>query len=91
MSIHKKIKPKQKRQWSIYRDYNVTLNLTDINYGVKGHNKYYKIKIIHCHGIYKMLIEWGRVGARNPGKRTETFANAETAIKAFEKKFHSKT
>ncbi len=88
----KKIKPKTKRQWTIYRDYNATLNLSDITYGVKGHNKYYLIKLIHNHhGTYKMLIEWGRVGAKNPGKRSETFTNVENARKAFEKKFYSKT
>lgn len=29
----------------IFEDFNVMLNLTDVSYGVKGHNKFYQIQV----------------------------------------------
>jgi len=31
------------KDWHVYKNYSVTLNLTDISYNQKGHNKFYII------------------------------------------------
>lgn len=35
----------KKDKQAIFEDFNVMLNLTDVSYGVKGHNKFYQIQV----------------------------------------------
>lgn len=42
------------------------LNLTDISYGVKGHNKFYQIQLVTRNGEFYVYTKWGRTGAANP-------------------------
>ena len=76
---------------NIYEDFNVMLNLTDISYGVKGHNKFYQIQILRKAGKYTLYTKWGRVGANNPGSNNEEFESKIDTIRAFKKKFREKT
>lgn len=49
--------------YEIYKDYHVMLNLTDIGYGVKGHNKFYQIQLLTKSDSFYLFTKWGRVGA----------------------------
>jgi len=61
------------------------LNLTDIAYGVKGHNNYYQIQILKKQGSYVFFTKWGRVGAPNPQSKYEDFDSKIDAIRAFKR------
>jgi len=86
----KEPKPKNKGE-EIVDDYNVMLNLTDISYGVKGHNKFYQIQLLKKNGQYILFTKWARVGAKHPQSKTEEFSSKIDAVKAFKKKFWQKT
>lgn len=76
----------------VYEDYNVMLNLTDVSYGVKGHNKFYQIQVLHRGGKeFQLFTKWGRVGAKNPQSNYAQFPSKYEAILAFKKKFSEKT
>lgn len=76
----------------IYESYNVMLSLTDISYGVKGHNKFYQIQVLHRNNTeFQLFIKWGRVGAQNPQSNTVTYPSKYDAIVAFKRKFTDKT
>lgn len=71
--------------------YSVMLNLTDISYGEKGHNKYYQIQIQKKNGHYCLFTKWGRVGAKNPQSKLQEYDSKIQAIHDFKKKFREKT
>ena len=76
----------------VYENYNVMLNLTDISYGVKGHNKFYLIQVLHRDGKeFTVYTKWGRVGAQNPQSQYVVFPSKYDAIVAFKRKFTDKT
>ena len=76
----------------IYENYNVMLNLTDISYGVKGHNKFYQIQVLHRNNTeFTVFMKWGRVGAQNPQSNYVTYPSKYDAIVAFKRKFTDKT
>jgi len=53
--------------WNLFERYTCMLNLTDISYGEKGHNKFYKIEVLHKgYSIFALYTKWGRVGVQNP-------------------------
>jgi len=80
--------PKQQ----IYDNYNVMLNLTDISYGVKGHNKFYQIQVLHRDNKeFTVFTKWGRVGAQNPQSNYVVFPSKYDAIVSFKRKFTDKT
>ena len=70
--------------------YTVSLNLTDVNYGVKGHNKYYIIQVLESNGFY-LWTKWGRVGASTPFTNLAPCSSKAEAIVEFKKKFRAKT
>ncbi|CAK63275.1 unnamed protein product (macronuclear) [Paramecium tetraurelia] len=76
--------------YQVHKDYTVMLNLTDISYGVKGHNKFYQIQVLKKDGDYFLFTKWGRTGASNPQQEIKE-SDLVTAIKGFEKKFRDKT
>lgn len=68
------------------------LNLTDISYGQKGHNKFYKIEVLHKgYTIFSLYTKWGRVGAQNPQESYKQMDNKYDAILSFKKKFYDKS
>ena len=83
--------------WDIYSDpngtkYSIMLNQTDINYGVRGHNKFYAIQLLeHKEGnLFKLVIKWGRVGTK--GSTSEDMSDSKAlSVAKFEKKFKDKT
>ncbi len=75
----------------IFEDYTCMLNLTDVGYGVKGSNKYYRIQILRANEKFVVYTQWGRVGAKNPGSMEQEFSSKNEAIKVFRNKFASKT
>lgn len=75
----------------VLKDYSVMLNLTDVSYGVKGHNKYYRIQILRSGEGFVLYTQWGRVGAKNPQSKNEEFSSKIDVVKAFKKKFRDKT
>lgn len=85
------------KYWDFYTDphgrkYSIMLNQTDINFGVRGHNKFYAIQLLeHKEGnLYKLVIKWGRVGTR--GQSSEDMMDSKSvAIDKFRKKFKDKT
>ncbi len=64
--LEERRKPKPHKGYSIYKDYEVMLNLTDVVYGVQGHNKFYKIYVLKKNEIFHVKTTWGRVGMQNP-------------------------
>lgn len=86
----KKEKVKRARK-EILDGYDVMLNLTDISYGQKGHNKFYQIQIYKEGGKYFFFTKWGRVGAKNPQSKIEEFDSKIDAITEFKRKFKEKT
>jgi predicted DNA-binding WGR domain protein len=81
----------QEHGWSIYEDYTAVLNRTDIAYGQKGSNKFYKIMLLQRReGEYKVRTEWGRVGAKGAANE-QSFDNRIDAIVEFKQKFSDKT
>ena len=75
----------------IVEGYAVMLNLTDISYGQKGHNKFYQIQIQKKNGSYCLFTKWGRVGAKNPQSKQMEFSSKIEAIQEFKSKFREKT
>ena len=75
----------------IVDEFNIMLNLTDISYGVKGHNKFYQLQVLKRSGRYSLFTKWARVGAKNPQSLVEEFDTKFEAVKAFKKKFWQKT
>ncbi len=75
------------------QDYSVTLNQTDVSYGIHGHNKFYKIQLLERLDGKKWSVWncWGRVGAENPLTRVYDFFNKLDAKTFFEGKFFDKT
>lgn len=70
--------------------YSAHLNLTDISYGVKGHNKYYIIQILESSTLY-LYTKWGRVGTKNSKFNLEPCSSKAEAIIQFKRKFRKKT
>ena len=71
--------------------YAVMLNLTDISYGQKGHNKFYQIQIQRKNACFCVFTKWGRVGAKNPQSKFAEFDSKIEAIQEFKSKFRDKT
>ena len=67
------------------------LNLTDISYGVKGHNKFYQIQVLTQNDEFYFFTRWGRVGAKNPQENLQSLESRYDAIKLFKNKFADKT
>ena len=68
------------------------LNLTDITYSQKGHNKFYQIQMLQQDDDkFFIWTKWGRVGAKNPGTNLEPCMSRKEAISVFKKKFKAKT
>ena len=78
---------------TVLQDYHAILNLTDVAYGVLGHNKFYLMQVIQTHHVRQWVVffKWGRVGAKNPQTKHIKFYNMIDAILEFEKKFKQKT
>lgn len=91
--IHtERVAPKNSNKQQIYENYNVMLNFTDISYGVKGHNKFYQIQILHRNNTeFTLFTKWGRVGAQNPQSQNVVYPSKYDAIVAFKRKFADKT
>jgi len=59
---------------------------------VKGHNKFYCIRVLHKHGaLFRLYTQWGRVGAANPQDNNEDLSSKYEAVLSFKKKFYDKT
>jgi len=71
--------------------FNVTLNQTDVSYGVKGHNKFYMIQVLRAGGRFFLWTKWGRVGASSPATNLQPCTSLQDAQTEFRKKFRSKT
>jgi len=83
---------KKKSGYQQYEDYKVMLNLSDVSFGTKGHNKFYEITLYRKeHGLYLLVTKWGRVGAKNPQSQNFSFSSKFDAIKEFKDKFFEKT
>jgi len=68
-------------------DYTIKLNQTHID---ANNNKFYMIQVLEENGKFFSWNRWGRVG--EPGQnKLQPAANADAAIKDFEKKFKDKT
>lgn len=81
-----------REDWHVYKNYSVTLNLTDITYGTLGNNKYYIIQLLERNDKKKFsCFTWyGRVG--NAGvANLEDFYSLADCQEAFEEKFLAKT
>jgi poly [ADP-ribose] polymerase len=75
------------RDGKIYKDYDCTLNQTNIK---ANNNKFYIIQLIEKDKKYYVFIRYGRVGER--GRPNDTmYSNSASAIAHFEKQFKSKT
>jgi len=74
------------------RRYSVMLNQTDVNYGIRGHNKYYAIQLLkHRERMkFRVIYKWGRVGSSGQVSE-DVFDSESTAVLRFEKKFKDKT
>lgn len=75
------------RDGTIHKDYDVTLNMTDIK---TNKNKYYIMQIIQKGNQHILFIRYGRIGER--GRISHgNFDSAIGAESKFEKQFYSKT
>ena len=75
------------RDGKIYKDYDCTLNQTNIK---NNNNKFYIIQLIEKGKEYYVFIRYGRVGEK--GRPSDTkYGSIENAIGYFEKQFKSKT
>jgi poly [ADP-ribose] polymerase len=76
------------RDGKIYKDYDCTLNQTNIK---NNNNKFYIIQLIEkASNEYYVFIRYGRVGER--GRPSDAkYSNVDSAIGFFEKQFKSKT
>ncbi len=75
-------------------DYHAMLNLTDVDYGKLGHNKYYLIQLLESNDkqTYYVFSKWGRVGAtKHTLPSSPKFYHRSDAVAEFEKKFREKT
>lgn len=75
---------------SIVDPYSASLNLTDLNYGIKGHNKFYILQVLESNGFY-LWTKWGRVGVSAPFTNLAKCSSKAEAIIEFKKKFRAKT
>lgn len=71
--------------------YNAMLNLTDVSYGIKGHNKFYNIQVISSNEIFYLFCKWGRVGVSKPFTSLTPSSSKNEAFINFCAKFKSKT
>lgn len=76
------------RDGKIYKDYDCTLNQTNIK---NNNNKFYIIQLIEKSGMYYVFIRYGRVGERGKASDASYGNSAASAIGFFEKQFKSKT
>lgn len=75
------------RDGKVYKDYDCTLNQTNIK---NNNNKFYIMQLIEKGGKYYVFIRYGRVG--EPGKpRDDVYLTSAAATAFFEKQFKSKT
>lgn len=75
------------RDGQIYKDYDCTLNQTDIK---TNKNKFYIMQIIEKANKYYLFIRYGRVGEK--GRLSNSpYDSADSAVNYFEKQFKSKT
>ncbi|OQR89621.1 poly, ADP-ribose polymerase, partial [Thraustotheca clavata] len=74
--------------------WSVMLTLSDVSFGVKGHNKFYSIQIIiddnAKHKAY-VFYKWGRIGAKNPQRKLMGPMTKDAAKENFTAKFELKT
>ena len=82
---------RDKKRGETLESYNVMLNLTDISYGVKGHNKFYQIWISKRNGKFILNTKWGRVGAKNPQSKMQEYDSKIEVVRDFKKQFWKKT
>jgi poly [ADP-ribose] polymerase len=75
---------------SVLEGYSAHLNLTDVNYGIKGHNKFYVIQVLESNGFY-LWTKWGRVGVSSPFNNLAKCSSKAEAVIEFKKKFRAKT
>ena len=86
------IRPESKKKKDqSYKDYKVILVQTNVGYGQRGMNKYYKIQLLEDRGRFTLSTEWGRIGAPNPGTIDKHCDSRDEAIKGFEQLFYKKT
>lgn len=71
--------------------YNAMLNLTDVAYGIKGHNKFYNIQVVSSNEVYYLYCKWGRVGVTKPFTSLTPCSSKNEAVINFCAKFKSKT
>lgn len=77
----------QFKDGEIYKDYDVTLNQTDIK---TNKNKYYIMQIVKKNSQYMVFVRYGRIGER--GRASENcYSDPKSAEGWFEKQFYSKT
>jgi poly [ADP-ribose] polymerase len=79
--------------YNVFKDYCSMLNLTDVSYGIHGHNKFYFMQLLQRDDSKKwtLFMKYGRVGAEKPQKRSFEFYNRTEARVAFEQRFFEKT
>ncbi|KDO31669.1 hypothetical protein SPRG_03588 [Saprolegnia parasitica CBS 223.65] len=74
--------------------WSVMLTLTDVSFGVKGHNKFYAIQIIlrdtAVHEAH-VFFKWGRIGAKTPQRKLMGPMTVDAAKALFTAKFELKT
>ncbi|EQC32370.1 hypothetical protein SDRG_10116 [Saprolegnia diclina VS20] len=74
--------------------WSVMLTLTDVSFGVKGHNKFYAIQIIlrdtAVHEAH-VFFKWGRIGAKTPQRKLMGPMTVDAAKSLFTAKFELKT
>ena len=76
----------------VLEPYNVMLNLTDITYSQKGHNKFYNIQMLQQDDDkFYIWTKWGLVGVKNPSSNLAPCLSKKEAIMVFKKKFKAKT
>jgi len=76
------------RGGSIYEDYNVMLNQTNLG---ANNNKFYKIQLVQTHAGYTLFTKWGRVGEDGKTQEQGPYTDLEKATAEFAKKFRAKT
>lgn len=70
------------------------LNLTDITYGLKGHNKFYSFQLLIDRKTLSetfVFFRWGRVGSPNPPTSVKGPMSLHEAQLVFQSKFKLKT
>eukprot|EP00581_Thalassiosira_minuscula_P008897 CAMPEP_0183707052 /NCGR_PEP_ID=MMETSP0737-20130205/3729_1 /TAXON_ID=385413 /ORGANISM="Thalassiosira miniscula, Strain CCMP1093" /LENGTH=859 /DNA_ID=CAMNT_0025934623 /DNA_START=219 /DNA_END=2799 /DNA_ORIENTATION=+ len=83
-----KLASAQLKRGTVYEDYNVMLNQTNLG---ANNNKFYKIQLIQCGSSYHLFSKWGRVGEDGKTQEQGPFADIEKAQKEFAKKFKAKS